>query len=527
MPTRQSRSKPILFVKRIPPDVLGRTAGIKLDIPVGNALIPMLLTEKAKVVSLSLRTPHQAEALRREATILSYLDNVWAALRQAKPLSLGNRQLTAIAGELYRSWADGEGKERTLTLTRIGGTFIRDEVELEAEQQAFEAAATEMASLKEEALEPRLGPLADRLLLAKGIRALDEQCRPRLLQALQRAIQEAMWLRERQTGGDYSPDPAATRFPPFEPPKPAPSALPRLSITELFNRWWLDAQRLGRKAATHKAYEMGTRYFREFVGHDDALAVTPADVAAFKSAQLAKGLSPVSVKNRDLAALKVVFQFGVDNALILSNPASSIRLKAPPRQRLRGKGFTDAEAVALLHAASASTDSLRRWVPWLCAVTGARVGEITQLRKQDVQRDGSSYVLTISPEAGTQKSNQLRRVVLHKQVVELGFARWLDGTREQEGAHGYLFLRDASVAARNTATNQVRVAAREVLGSEDIGPNHGWRHRFKTVGLELGIPPRILDAIQGHSAKSASDGYGEVTLKAQAEAIAKFPRYAV
>jgi hypothetical protein len=38
---------------------------------------------------------------------------------------------------------------------------------------------------------------------------------------------------------------------------------------------------------------------------------------------------------------------------------------------------------------------------------------------------------------------------------------------------------------------------------------------------------RILDAIQGHSGKSASDGYGDVTIAAMAAATAKLPRYAI
>ena len=50
-----------------------------------------------------------------------------------------------------------------------------------------------------------------------------------------------------------------------------------------------------------------------------------------------------------------------------------------------------------------------------------------------------------------------------------------------------------------------------------------WRHRFKTVGIEH----RILDAIQGHRPRNVAEGYGEVTIKTQAGAIAKLPRYRV
>lgn len=54
-------------------------------------------------------------------------------------------------------------------------------------------------------------------------------------------------------------------------------------------------------------------------------------------------------------------------------------------------------------------------------------------------------------------------------------------------------------------------------------PNHGWRHRFKTVGRSIGIDSRVLDAMLGHAPKTARDDYGDVIVAAMALAIAKFP----
>jgi hypothetical protein len=45
--------------------------------------------------------------------------------------------------------------------------------------------------------------------------------------------------------------------------------------------------------------------------------------------------------------------------------------------------------------------------------------------------------------------------------------------------------------------------------------------------IEAGIEHRILDAIQGHSSRTVAEGYGEVTIKTQAAAIARRPRYKV
>jgi len=44
-------------------------------------------------------------------------------------------------------------------------------------------------------------------------------------------------------------------------------------------------------------------------------------------------------------------------------------------------------------------------------------------------------------------------------------------------------------------------------------------------GSREGIEHRILDSIQGHRPRNVAEEYGEVTIKTQAAAIAKMPRY--
>jgi hypothetical protein len=48
------------------------------------------------------------------------------------------------------------------------------------------------------------------------------------------------------------------------------------------------------------------------------------------------------------------------------------------------------------------------------------------------------------------------------------------------------------------------------------------RHR-NTTNIEY----RILDSIQGHHPRNVAEGYGEVTIKTQAAAIAKLPRFKI
>ena len=65
--------------------------------------------------------------------------------------------------------------------------------------------------------------------------------------------------------------------------------------------------------------------------------------------------------------------------------------------------------------------SARRWVPWLCAYTGARVGEITQLRAEDVFQQDGVDAIRITPDAGTVKTRSTRVVPLHEHLLAQGF----------------------------------------------------------------------------------------------------------
>ena len=168
----------------------------------------------------------------------------------------------------------------------------------------------------------------------------------------------------------------------------------------------------------------------------------------------------------------------------------------------------------------------KRWVPWLCAYTGARVGEIVQLRKKDVRHEAGVWIITITPEAGTVKDKEAREVVLHAHLAEQGFPQFIKGSGE-----GYLFLaakpgKDIRGVWR-AVKNRLGAFAREVVPDKNVAPNHGWRHTFKSVGREVGREDRVLDAICGHAPSTVGGAYGGVSIAAQVRAYEKFPRFEI
>ena len=169
------------------------------------------------------------------------------------------------------------------------------------------------------------------------------------------------------------------------------------------------------------------------------------------------------------------------------NPAAGITIKLGKRPKLRPKSFTDEEARSILQATLIlmpgaelpTTAAAKRWIPWLCAFTGGRVGEMAQLRKQDLRFENGYWIIHVSPEADTVKTNEARDVVLHRQIVLQGFPEFVSNSED-----GYLFFRvgeDNSIrGTKKGLTNRLREFVRTIVTDKNVDPNHGWRHRFKT-----------------------------------------------
>ena len=147
-----------------------------------------------------------------------------------------------------------------------------------------------------------------------------------------------------------------------------------------------------------------------------------------------------------------------------------------------------------------------------------------QLRRQDLRRVGEWWVLQITPDAGTVKTNEARDIVLHEQLVQLGFPDFVI-----RSAEGPLFLTPGKggdvLGPLAGLLNRMREFIRPIVPDPNVQPNHGWRHLFTTVCEEAEINPRVYNAIMGHAGRTVAESYGDVTLKAKAAAIRKLPLF--
>jgi integrase len=324
-------------------------------------------------------------------------------------------------------------------------------------------------------------------------------------------------------------------------PSPTSSqSKPSVSLTALFDAY----AKTGRLTAPIvKEWGAGVARFVTFVGHDDARRVTQEDVLRWRNhardepQRNGKPRSPQRVNAGYLAPLRAAFKHGMSEMLIEHDPAAAVpKLLAVRQAQTRDRQFTKEEQRTILSAAlnvgqdegSPLRGLVRRWVPWLCAYTGARVNEITQLRAKDVQQIDGIWIIQITPDAGTVKSKTFRNVPVHEHLIAQGFLKVV----EAQGT-GPIFY-DPEKGDADSERGQNKKAGERLaawvrgLGVTDPGimPNHAWRHTFTSRAMDAGMDERAADYIKGHASVGVSrKTYTHHSIGPLAKEMALFPRY--
>ncbi len=315
--------------------------------------------------------------------------------------------------------------------------------------------------------------------------------------------------------------------------------IPPLPLKGLLQDYLTAQGRIGRGREAGRRWTPVFADLARFIGHDDARRLTKKNLMDWRDVSL-QTLAPKTVADVYLASVRTVLSWAVANDKLEENVAEQVRQFVPKKMQAREKGFTLPEAVRILRVAldyvpvktdnprtteAPATSAAKRWAPFLCAFSGAGISEITQLRKQDIRREGDVPIMRITPDAGTVKAGGYRDVPLHPQLVELGFLEFVASAGEGPLFYQATKVKDSVTAARTVSGRISNWLQSLGLIPDGVAPNHGWRHRFTTVGREIGISDRVIDAIEGHASKTAGDNYGDVTLIARKSAIDRLPFY--
>jgi len=487
-----------------------------------------LVGKREEKVTLKTRDP--AEAKIAHAKVASEIEQRWRRLA-AGAQSLSQKTAEAIAGEIYRSMV-AEHEDNPSQVERGVSAFLVDKAVVTGSAKITLAGKSVESSkaLLEKVLASRSAGNAkriDRWLNSRGW-ILTLESRNLVDKAVETAILQARAQLYRMHKGDYRPDPDADRFPQLETPRKI--SKDKFALLRVFDDY---AGERKLKPDTIKRWRPIMKNIASEV--PDIRDLTRDWCIEWKDRQVARGISLKSVREVYVASLKSMCEWAVDNNRLKENPASRIKVKVPKDAAQAAKrGYTDAEAAKVLRASlepmskrlSQKHRAARRWIPTLCAYTGARVGEMAQLRKHDVRKVDGIWMLRITPEAGTVKTDQEREIAIHPEIIRQGFIEFVSQSSER------LFYDSDSPRGgsnQNPTSRKVgqRIAEwiRDDLGITDkrVSPNHAWRHRFRTVAEDVDMKEVTLEYIQGHAPASVGRKYGERKPRAQYREISKIP----
>jgi len=399
-----------------------------------------------------------------------------------------------------------------------------------------------------------------RAFLAREAVALSPEGRQRFLGAVLDELIAATALLHRRATGDYAEDTRPARFPEWTPPSQTKAGRARsgsMSSLELYQAW-SHANASRTSASTRNRWISVFRDLERFTESGNVLDLSEATALAWRDELRSADRTEKTVNFQYIAAAKAVFGWAArprtddGGALIGVNPFANFKLSArkgaKKTLKLRERSLRLDEMSVILPAASAVSlprgssglTKAKRWAAWLLAYTGARPGEICQLRREDFRLVQKRWAVRLTPEAGTIKDREARIVPLHMHLIEDGLLTFIQGVGD-----GPLFYDPAALRrlGPDDPTNPRRFPHEKVannlaswvreLGVTDKGikPNHAWRHTFKTRALVAGIDSVVADYICGHSPKTVGTAYyaleGDAGWPGLVRAIDAFPRYEV
>lgn len=507
-PTKRPESRMGHFRKRTPKEILavakGQSATVSLP-PSRAGEPPVIVNFKiGQEVKFSLRTEDKLLIAQRNAAATTQLMEIYSGILNG-PRQLDQKEIQGLAGIAYRAFA--ENLERIATGPELWAR-MRDEnqyaiagsvIKLSAKTDAISERLARLAQLQ-----ARFGGFVDALLRRERL-YVDDVSKEELLWAFARAIDEGCANLERKAKGDFSPDPVASRFPQWEPSAQLVAPCSAVPFDLLLSKWQAARDPAPGSIAAFKAAVVS---LTTQLNHSDASRVTKADLRAWRDGLSERGLKAKTINNNYLTHIRTLFRLGVAEDLLSHDPSIGVRDERKQKAGERKLPYSDREVALILELADREAKPYLRWMPWLLALTGARVGEIAALWGTNIQRvDGIDIIyITPSNDGGTLKNvGSERPVPIHPAILQRGFLEFVKSRNS-----GPLFYGGEKATPRPKRENQKRHASKGPAnrlaswirqnGFDDPrkAPNHAFRHWFKSVCAEFGILDSQANLIQGH-----------------------------
>jgi integrase len=134
--------------------------------------------------------------------------------------------------------------------------------------------------------------------------------------------------------------------------------------------------------------------------------------------------------NKYLSRISAVFKFAMALKIITHNPCTLIKFPVTKNDKLQAqyRPYSDNDVKSLLEMMLVKSDfkdwqPYMYWLPLLGAFTGARLGDLGDLKKDNIEQRKGIWIINIS----NKKTGGLPRAVpIHSRLIWLGFLKWID-----------------------------------------------------------------------------------------------------
>lgn len=181
---------------------------------------------------------------------------------------------------------------------------------------------------------------------------------------------------------------------------------------------------------------------------------------------------------------------------------SPCTIKRNFKANIRGV-FSEQELKLLLKAANSEDQVWKKWIIYLGIYTGARRGELIQLRKEDVKYDVDTkryYILiTDSHESQNLKTeNSKRKIPLHNELIKSGFIDYVETCKDR--VFDEVTNVEVVTGWMPRQMKNLGVDTNNELGH--IRSFHSFRHTFITKLMNSGVQVNLLQQVVGHEISS-------------------------
>ena len=272
----------------------------------------------------------------------------------------------------------------------------------------------------------------------------------------------------------------------------------------------------GFSPGTIEAYQLdierGLIPFLHQQGKSEIAEVTKADIRGYLDyVATARGNSNVT-RARKLAAIKLFFNYLVENEGIEANPAASIRSPRIPEKE--PAYLTEEECIRLLRTITQRgrprVQKRDMAMVILLLHTGLRASELTSLKLTNVDLVRGQIKIT-------RKGNKEQYLHLNGETVNM-LARYLANRPEAENGRFFVGTNGGNLDRTylyNIVRRYLRLAG---INKGKHGP-HLFRHTFCTRLHQKGVGPFTIKDLAGHRSLNTTMRYIRIENKEQAEAI--------